>query len=145
MGLTYYTAAVDMWSVGCIFAELLEGRALFPGCSEIEQLFKIFSKVGLPTPDSWPEFTQLSHYQSGLFPAWPEECQLRKQLVRTTDEEYELVKRFLTSNPAHRISAAQARQLDYFASDVTTAEDAVIQNTEQRYSHPGLYIPSIAI
>ena len=43
MGATTYSTAVDMWSVGCIFAEMvMRGHPLFPGDSEIDQIFKIF-------------------------------------------------------------------------------------------------------
>jgi serine/threonine protein kinase len=49
MGLRAYSSAVDIWSVGCIFAEMIWGKPLFPGMSEVDQLFKIFSMIGTPT------------------------------------------------------------------------------------------------
>jgi len=42
LGAVEYSTAVDMWSVGCIFVELITKKALFGACSEIEQLFEIF-------------------------------------------------------------------------------------------------------
>jgi serine/threonine protein kinase len=42
-----------MWSIGCIFAELLSGKPLFPGKSELEQISKIFNVLGLPNEDTW--------------------------------------------------------------------------------------------
>jgi serine/threonine protein kinase len=70
MGQRKYTAAVDMWSVGCIFAEMLQGDPLFTGLCEINQLFQIFCKLGLPDQDSWPEFMSLPHWQANVFPEW---------------------------------------------------------------------------
>uniref|UniRef100_A0A1I7WTX3 Protein kinase domain-containing protein n=1 Tax=Heterorhabditis bacteriophora TaxID=37862 RepID=A0A1I7WTX3_HETBA len=51
LGCRYYSTAIDMWSLGCIFAEMATGRPLFPGDSEIDQLFKIFRTLGTPTPE----------------------------------------------------------------------------------------------
>jgi serine/threonine protein kinase len=50
LGARYYSTAVDMWSLGCIFAEMGTGRHLFPGDSEIDELYKIFQVLGTPTP-----------------------------------------------------------------------------------------------
>lgn len=48
LGSRHYSTAIDMWSVGCIFAEMvMRGIPLFPGDSEIDQIFKIFRSVGL--------------------------------------------------------------------------------------------------
>lgn len=54
-----YSTAVDMWSVGCIFAELLIGDYFLEGTSEIDQLTKIFTLLGLPTRAKWPDYEQL--------------------------------------------------------------------------------------
>ena len=67
LGQQKYSASVDMWSVGCIMAELSSRRALFPGDSEIDQLFKIFRVLGTPDEASWPGVTSLPDYQS-FFP-----------------------------------------------------------------------------
>ena len=46
LGSRHYSTAIDMWSVGCIFAEMVcKGQPLFPGDSEIDQIFKIFRSV----------------------------------------------------------------------------------------------------
>jgi len=64
-----YTTSVDIWSAGCIFAEMLNYQALFKGQSEIEQLFKIFSILGTPTEASFSECKALPNY-SEEFPKW---------------------------------------------------------------------------
>jgi cyclin-dependent kinase len=59
-----------MWSVGCIFAEMaLRGNPLFPGDSEIDQIFKIFRILGTPTEEDWPGVKQLPDYKPS-FPNW---------------------------------------------------------------------------
>ena len=45
LGSQYYSTPVDIWSIGCIFAEMITKRPLFPGDSEIDQLFRIFRYV----------------------------------------------------------------------------------------------------
>ena len=68
MGQREYTAAVDVWSIGCIFAELLQGKALFAGLCEIDQLFQIFQTLGTPDSSVWPGFADLPYYQDTIFP-----------------------------------------------------------------------------
>ncbi|TRZ19704.1 hypothetical protein HGM15179_007437 [Zosterops borbonicus] len=70
LGCRYYSTPVDIWSIGCIFAEMMTRKALFPGDSEIDQLFQIFRILGTPTEVTWPGVTQLPDYK-GSFPRWP--------------------------------------------------------------------------
>lgn len=58
----YDLAAVDIWSAGCVFAELLTGKVLFPGMSDIEQLSLIFDLLGTPKCEEWPEVEDLPNY-----------------------------------------------------------------------------------
>uniref|UniRef100_A0A8C2SPR2 cyclin-dependent kinase n=1 Tax=Coturnix japonica TaxID=93934 RepID=A0A8C2SPR2_COTJA len=69
LGCKYYSTAVDIWSLGCIFAEMVTRRALFPGDSEIDQLFRIFRTLGTPDEASWPGVTALPDYKPS-FPKW---------------------------------------------------------------------------
>lgn len=59
LGAQTYSTALDMWSVGCIFAELLGGSPLLPGQGEADQINKIFRTMGVPTEENWPGFTSL--------------------------------------------------------------------------------------
>jgi serine/threonine protein kinase len=56
-GSRAYSFEVDLWSAGCILAELLEARPLFPGLTEIEQIFEIGKLMGSPDPTNWPQIT----------------------------------------------------------------------------------------
>jgi len=49
LGSTHYGLGVDIWSLGCIFAELYSGEPLFQGISEIDQIFKILEFIGTPS------------------------------------------------------------------------------------------------
>lgn len=69
LGSRYYGPAVDIWSIGCIFAEMSTKRALFPGDSEIDQLFRIFRTLGTPDENVWPGVSRLPDYKSS-FPQW---------------------------------------------------------------------------
>lgn len=58
-GADLYGPSVDMWSVGCVFAELMLRTPYFPGDSDLDQLAKIFAALGTPTDDMWPVSSQL--------------------------------------------------------------------------------------
>ena len=60
LGTKIYDTAVDMWSVGCIFAELLLKEPLFPGKNETDQLSRIIRLLGLPTESTWPGYTKFA-------------------------------------------------------------------------------------
>ena len=59
LGSPTYTVALDMWSVGCIFGEMLAGKPLLPGEGEVDQISKIFKLVGVPSEERWPGFSKL--------------------------------------------------------------------------------------
>ncbi|KAE9405061.1 Pkinase-domain-containing protein [Gymnopus androsaceus JB14] len=70
LGGRHYSMAVNIWLVGCIFAEMaLQGHPLFPGDSEINQIFKIFKIMGMPNKQAWPGVSALLDYKA-TFPQW---------------------------------------------------------------------------
>lgn len=58
LGAMYYSTAVDIWSLACIFAECLRNEPFFKGDSEIDQLFRIFRMFGTPNSKVYSLFTQ---------------------------------------------------------------------------------------
>ena len=69
LGLREYSAAVDIWSVGCILSEMLLGTVPFPGDTEVDQLMKIFEALGRPSPALWPDLAHCENFHSS-FPNW---------------------------------------------------------------------------
>ena len=64
LGSTNYNTSLDIWGVGCIFVEMLNGYPCFPGVRDIyDQLDKIFRVVGTPTEDNWPGVSRLPNYK----------------------------------------------------------------------------------
>ena len=62
LGAEEYNTEIDMWSVGCIFAELLVGKPIFPGANEMDQLERIQSTMGCPTEQTMPGMSRLTWY-----------------------------------------------------------------------------------
>ncbi|CAG9529902.1 unnamed protein product [Cercopithifilaria johnstoni] len=113
LGTDHYTLGVDMWSIGCIFAEMASKQPLFMGDSEISQLYSIFRALSTPTEENWPGVTKLPHYQE-LFPQW-KKCELEKLLDKYMDSnDLTILKAMLSYDPAQRISAKQLLQHPYF-------------------------------
>ncbi len=112
MGSKKYSTSVDMWSVGCIFAEMVNGRPLFPGNSDADQLLKIFEVLGTPSPNLWPGMKELSEYKEN-FPIFPGSA--LKEIVPGLDSDgLELLNVMLRFNPDERISAEEALRHKYF-------------------------------
>merc|ERR1711963_121219 len=109
MGLSYATP-VDIWSCGCIFAELFLRKPLFPGQNERDQLSKIFEVIGTPTDTEWPEKAALTRAN---FPVYPTKSW--SDLVPEMDPQaQDLVQKMLCFSPDKRITASEALLHPYF-------------------------------
>ncbi|CAB3369542.1 Hypothetical predicted protein [Cloeon dipterum] len=108
LGATYYTCSVDIWSIGCIFAELLQRKAFFAGDSEIDQLFRIFRTLGTPDESIWPGVTKLGSFKA-QFPKWKMN-NLRKMLPELPEDALNLFLGMLTYDPDKRLTAMEALQ-----------------------------------
>lgn len=71
LGSRKYSTPIDMWSAGCIFAEMVTGKPLFPGANEADELRIIFKSLGTPTEQSWPAVTKLPDWQKYTFSKYP--------------------------------------------------------------------------
>ncbi|NXV82789.1 CDK3 kinase, partial [Atlantisia rogersi] len=120
LGCKYYATAVDMWSIGCIFAEMVTRKALFPGDSEIDQLFQIFRTLGTPTEVTWPGVTQLPDYKRN-FPQWAQKDM--KEILPNLDQDgRDLLLQLLLYDPSRRISAKAALSHQYFSKNPQSPE-----------------------
>ncbi|OIR57101.1 MAG: cyclin-dependent protein kinase CDK1/CDC2 [Amphiamblys sp. WSBS2006] len=113
LGGKHYSTGVDVWSAGCIFAELAGGKALFTGDSEIDQLFKIFRVLGTPTEETWPGVSSLQDYAED-FPRWSA-APLADSVPRLCPDGIDLLGKMLVYEAGKRISAKEALSHRYFA------------------------------
>ncbi|XP_065853871.1 cell division control protein 2 homolog C [Euphorbia lathyris] len=113
LGSTHYSTGVDMWSVGCIFAEMVRRQALFPGDSEFQQLLHIFRLLGTPTEKQWPGVSSLRDWH--VYPQW-EPQNLARAVPSLGPDGVDLLLKMLRFDPAERISAKAAMDHPYFDS-----------------------------
>jgi len=111
LGSRHYSTPIDLWSVGCIFAEMASGKPLFPGKNTKNQLMKIFRVLGTPTLSDWPGMAELPEFQPN-YPSF--EAQSLGKSVSLNHVGLDLLKAFFKYNPSKRISAENAVKHPYF-------------------------------
>ena len=119
LGQKQYSLGVDIWAVGCIFAELIEKRPLFNGDSEIDQIFKIFQFHGTPTPNEWTNIHKLPDFK----PTFPKFKGVNPETHFKNFDRVglDLAMRLLALDPAKRISMKEALKHPYF-NDLTSED-----------------------
>ncbi|CAE7531860.1 CRK2 [Symbiodinium natans] len=112
MGSRKYSTPVDIWSVGCIFAEMVNGRPLFPGDTDANQLQKIFKILGTPSESIWPTITELPDWKPDFQQFEP---MAWKSIAPNLDAEgTDLMSKFLQYWPDRRISGKASMEHEYF-------------------------------
>lgn len=133
LGSRHYTKAIDMWAVGCIFAELLTLRPLFKGEEskmdnkknipfQRHQLTKIFEVLGSPTRERWPSLDQLPEYHNLATFSNYTVNNLRKVIAQSAplwkaDAGYQLLLGLLDYDPNTRLTAERALDHPYFKQE----------------------------
>ena len=120
-GAKFYGTAIDVWAVGCIFAELLLRRPYLPGGSDLDQLQRIFTSLGTPSEETWPGVSALPYYVE--FPAISPPP-MRDQFSGASEDTVELLEAMLALCPGDRISATDALAHAYFTSSPEPAPPA---------------------
>ncbi len=113
LGAEQYHSAADMWSVGCIFGELLLNSPFLPGSTELEQLTLIFQLLGSPNSKIWPGFDDLPVAASRNVP-FHKNSTLGQKFPNLSENGKNLLRGLLYYDPAKRLTAEQALQHEYF-------------------------------
>lgn len=91
MGNRKYSTPVDIWSAGCIFAEMHNGTPLFPGSSEDNQLDLIFKSIGTPNEEIYPGVVDLPSYTPEKYVKYEAPSSLNHLVPRMSDDGVELL------------------------------------------------------
>uniref|UniRef100_A0A8W7JV20 non-specific serine/threonine protein kinase n=1 Tax=Anopheles albimanus TaxID=7167 RepID=A0A8W7JV20_ANOAL len=124
---TRYGSSIDLWAVGCIMAELYTFRPLFPGSSEVDQLFKICSLLGTPDKSDWPEGHKMAAAIQFRFP----ECAkipLATLVTRASTAGVQLLEDTLQWDPEKRPTAQQSMKYPYFSSSKARTSATLLNN-----------------
>ncbi|KAF8384050.1 cdk-8 [Pristionchus pacificus] len=139
LGAKHYTKAIDVWAIGCIFAELLTSEPLF-FCREEDiktqspyhqdQLGRIFSVMGYPAEADWPDIKKMPEYpklQQDFKKANYMNCSLQRYMEKykqdTNSSQFKLLLKLLTMDPLKRLAADEAMKDAFFKEDPKPSND----------------------
>ena len=115
LGSNKYTKGVDMWSMGCILAEILLGKPVFPGTSTLNQLDRVMEVTGRPTQEDVDSIN--SPLAQTMLESLPptKAKKLRDMFPTASDDALDLLKNLLQFNPTKRLTAEEALKHPYVA------------------------------
>jgi len=131
LGCNQYTTKIDMWSVGCIIAEMFRRGGLLKGSTEANQLDLIFKTMGHPTREDWPDIDKMCPLWRNFEPKSGEQVfprRLREELKTRlpasamnwmTPHAIDMIDNLLAHNPEKRWSADKALLAEYFFDSPT--------------------------
>lgn len=142
LGAVRYSTSIDIWSTGCVLAELELGRPLFPGKSEAEQLEFIFRTIGTPTEDAWPSMMCLPHYEAMIQNATKYGSTMHESYAgKISEAAMQLLDRMLIPDPNKRSSAKVLLGNRYFhtfplpPNDPTELEPLAVSNGQSFHEY----------
>ncbi|KAJ5836225.1 Sirtuin family [Penicillium robsamsonii] len=139
LGSRTYNTSIDIWSAGCIMAEMYTGRPLFPGTTNEDQLIKIFRLMGTPSERTWPGISQLPEYKSDFQIYATQDLSL---IIPQMDAiGMDLLNRMLQLRPEMRISATEALQHPWFHDLPQIQAKLQQQHQQQQMAGYGGMIP----
>lgn len=117
LGATHYGVGVDLWSVGCILAEMITGKPILPGRTEVEQLHRIFKLCGTPSEDYWKKskLTQAPTFK-------PYKRCIAETLASLPPSSLSLIETLLAVDPAERGTATAALNSEFFTTEPYACE-----------------------
>jgi len=118
LGIKEYSTFIDVWSIGCIFGELLLMEPLFPGKSEVDELNRIFKLLGTPSEKVWPGYKELPGVQKMKFVDYPI-SHLRDKFPdkMLSEQGLKMLKSLLEYDPKKRVVCETAMRAEYFRED----------------------------
>ncbi|KAI4209913.1 MAG: hypothetical protein LQ351_007198 [Letrouitia transgressa] len=135
LGSRTYNTSIDIWSAGCIMAEMYTGRPLFPGTTNEDQLQKIFRLMGTPSERSWPGITAFPEYKPGWHVYATQD--LRLILPQIDAGGLDMLGRCLQLRPEMRISALDALGHGWFR-DLQQLRQGAHQQQQQQVMGMGI-------
>lgn len=120
-GDTYYGNKIDIWSIGCVFAELIIGKPIFKANNELGTLSNIIEIIGCPNEENWPGVSQLPNY----LPFTGGEFKLGKMLEEggLSKEGIEIVTKMLMLDPKKRPSCEELLNNEYFKKEIASLSE----------------------
>lgn len=112
LGSRQYNTSIDIWSAGCIMAEMFTGRPLFPGTANDDQLQKIFRLMGTPSERTWPGISAFPEYKHNFQQYATQDMRLYLPVIDQVG--LNLLNAMLQLRPDNRISATVALQHPWF-------------------------------
>ncbi|KAH6661355.1 serine threonine protein kinase [Truncatella angustata] len=127
LGAKTYDNKVDMWSIGCIFGELLTREPLLQGRNEVDELTKIFELCGIPTEESWPGFRRLPNARTLRLPksSATTGSVIRAKFPLLTAAGSGLLNSLLSLDPEQRPGAREMLKHEYFVQDPKPKHEAL--------------------
>lgn len=137
LGIKEYSCPIDMWSVGCIFAEFLTLKALWPGKSEIDQINRIFKDLGTPNEKIWSGVMELPGMKKCTFTNYPYNSLRNRFGSVLSDTGFDLLNRFLTYDPQRRSDAKTALEHKYFLESPLPVDPSMFPTWPARSEQTG--------
>lgn len=120
VGDTVYGPPVDIWAIGCLFGEMLTGQPIWPGKSDVDQLYLIQKTLGHLLPRHKKVFHHNQFFQGVRLPSTPVTAPLEKRYANFDKHALSFLKDCLQMNPEDRTNSADALHHPYFHSYVIT-------------------------
>jgi cyclin-dependent kinase 8/11 len=145
LGAKHYTKAIDLWAIGCIFAELITSKPLFQGVEkdrkgddrnpfQADQVDKIFRVLGKPSPKIWPGVAELPNWtEAQNWQEYPRMLHKKIPELPADSAGYDLLSRLLDYNPVTRITASEALAHPFFTEEPRPQRVAFVDPLKDPY------------